>query len=411
MDNFPNCKVCKTGKLKRFLELGDIPPVNAFISEEELPNEKAYPLNLAYCESCLLVQIEDIVPPEKLFSNYLHLSSGSASNIKHLREVADNLNSHFSITQDTKILEIGSNDGTLLSFLKEKTDQVLGVDPAKNLVDMNKEKGVDYIPEFFNTSTAAKILEDKGHYDLIVALNVIPHTPDVVDLLQGVERILSPNGTLVMEGAYALETILKGEFDTIYHEHVYSFSLHSLISTFKQANLKVVGVEKIPTQGGSLRIYAQKMEGSSSVSEAVTNLLKEESEQGLTNPQIYDSVDPKVKEFKKELRKLIDQEKQKGSKLIGLGGPARGVVILNYCGIGIEDIAYLVDDTPLKQGKLTPGVHVPVKSFDSLKTEQNPIFFLLSWNYKDHFITKLKEIFPEFTMIVPFPKLELVKNG
>src|SRR3989344_552646 len=229
------CKVCTTGKLKRFLELGNIPPVNAFLDEREISAEKSYPLNLCYCTSCLLVQLEEIVDPNELFSNYLHLSSSSPGNVNHLSQVADILYSRFKIDRNTKILEIGSNDGTLLSFLKKHTDNVLGVDPAKNLVELSAKINVETLPVFFNTSTVNDIINDKGKFDIVVALNVIPHTPDVVDLLKGVKKILKPMGTLVMEGAYALETILQGEFDTIYHEHVYSFSLHSLISTFQLA--------------------------------------------------------------------------------------------------------------------------------------------------------------------------------
>lgn len=400
------CKVCN-GEIKRFLTLGNIPPVNAFISHQEIINEKAHPLNLAYCASCLLVQIENIVPPENLFSNYLHLSSGSASNISHLKEVAENLNSRFQINNNTKILEIGSNDGTLLAFLKNYTPNILGIDPAENLVKLNKEKGIEMLPKFFNSSTASEIAKTRGTFDIVIALNVIPHTPEVVDLLKGVSMILSPKGILVMEGAYALETILRGEFDTIYHEHVYSFSLHSLISTFRQAGLKIIDVKKIPTQGGSLRIFAKKE--NPFVSPSVDRMLKEEKNQGLIHTEIYESVESKVNNFKDNLKRIIEEEKKSSGKLIGLGAPARGVVILNYCGLGINDIEYLIDDTPLKQGKVAPGVHIPVKSWEALQDYNNQTFLLLSWNYKDHLLSKLKKYIPSCRVIIPFPKLEVKK--
>ena len=218
------CKSCGYESLNRFLELGNIPPVNAFILPEEIESERAYPLNLAYCPNCFLVQLEEIVPPGALFRNYLHLSAGSQTNVNHLQEVADYLSKRFNITNNTKVLEIGSNDGTLLEFLKKYTPNVVGVDPAKNLIRRNEEKGIDYIPEFFTTSTASQIASSRGKFDLIVALNVIPHTPDNIDLLKAARIVLKDSGALVMEGVYALETILNGEFDTIYHEHVYTFS-------------------------------------------------------------------------------------------------------------------------------------------------------------------------------------------
>ena len=405
------CKSCKKGKLKRFLELGEIPPVNSFLDAREIHKEKAYPLNLAYCDSCLLVQLEEIVPPENLFSEYLHLSSASVSNIEHLKKVTQTLNSRFKINKDTKVLEIGSNDGTLLSFLKEHTPKVIGVDPAKNLKAINQEKGIEYFAEFFNSSAAETILKEKGYFDIIIALNVVPHTPNVVNLLEGVYKLLSPRGVFVMEGAYALETILKGEFDTIYHEHVYSFSFNSLISTFKLAKLKVVDVEKIPTQGGSLRVYAQKEEEAKEQSPHVYELMSQEIKEGLTSPKIYEAVKNKVGAFKNELRRIIDNEKRIHGKLIGLGAPARGVVILNYCNLGVDDIDYLVDDTFLKQNKVSPGVHIPVKSWDAIIKDKKTGYFLLSWNYRDYFISRLKEIIPSFKIIIPFPKLEVKKIG
>src|SRR3989344_2029549 len=345
------CRSCGYEGMSRFFEPGNIPPVNAFISPEQIKDEKSYPLNLAYCPNCYLVQLEDIVPPEELFRNYLHLSAGSASNINHLRDVADLLGKKLNINSGKKILEIGSNDGTLLSFFKKYTDNVLGVDPAENLISLNKEKGVDYIADFFNTSTASKIVKNRGKFDLIVALNVIPHTHNNIDLLKAARIVMRDKGMLVMEGVYALETILNGEFDTIYHEHVYTFSLHSLIATFRMAGLTVVDVEKIPTQGGSLRVFAMKDEFANGVSDSVKKILEEEEKTGLADIDAYKKVGPKVEDYKKEVRKIIEEEKTKSGKLIGLGAPARGVVIMNYCNITNNDMEYIVDDTPLKQGK------------------------------------------------------------
>ena len=405
------CRVCQTSELKEFLTLGEMPPVNAFLDYKELYKEKKYPLTLAYCPACFLVQLINIVPSSELFSNYLHLSSASASNINHLREVANIIKERFNITNSTRILEIGSNDGTLLAFLKEYSPYVLGVDPAENLLLFSKEKGVETIPAFFNKVTAMEILNTTGKYDIVVAINIVPHTPDVVSLLEGVEMILNDNGIFIMEGVYALETILRGEFDTIYHEHVYTFSLHSLIATFKQANLIVVDVEKIPQQGGSLRVYAKRREDAKSSSIAVNSLLKEEKELGLATPKLYSTLVSKVEQFKKQLKDVVEHEKNLSGKLIGIGAPARGVVILNYCGINQNDIEYIVDDTPLKQGKITPGVHIPVKSWDVLKPEKKQIFLLLSWNYRDHLLARLKPQFCSSKVIIPFPQLEVTYLG
>lgn len=408
-----SCKACNAPGLKRFLELGLVPPVNAFLYPHEVPFEKKYPLNLAYCPECLLVQLEDVVPPEELFSNYLHLSSGAPSNVTHLKSVAEFLHASFNFNPHTKVLEIGSNDGTLLSFIQQYTPHVLGIDPAQNLVALNKEKGVEMIPAFFNTRTASAILEKKGAYNLIVALNVIPHTPDVVDLLKGVHTLLAPHGSLIMEGAYALETILQGQFDTVYHEHVYCFSLHSLISTFRLAGLEVVDVQQLPTQGSSLRITAQRKKEAQPISPAVHALLKREKDEGLINPSTYDAVGLRVSQFKNQFRQIVDAQKRKGGKLIGIGAPARGVVILNYCGLGPQDIDYIIDDTPLKQGKLTPGVHIPVTSWDALKGANKTNFLLLSWNlnFRENLMNRIKQHSPQSDVLIPFPLLEVFQHG
>src|SRR3989344_2298452 len=370
------CNSCGYEGIVRFLELGEMPPVNAFIGEEEIANEEKYPLNLAYCPHCFLVQLGSIVPPDKLFRNYLHLSAGSESNVKHLKEAADYLKNRFKINKDTKILEIGSNDGTLLSFIKNYTEGVVGVDPAKNLAKLNEEKGINYIAEFFDTKTASKISRELGKFDIIVGLNVIPHTPNNIDLLKGARIVLKDKGVLMMEGVYALETILRGEFDTIYHEHAYTFSLHSLISLFRMAGLSVVDVEKIPTQGGSLRVFAMKDEFAENISESVKNILMEEEKMGLPNPETYEKVGPKVENYRKEMRRVVEEEKLANGKLIGLGAPARGVVIMNYCKIGKNDMEYLIDDTPLKHGKVSPGTHIPVKNWTAINPEEKRTFLL-----------------------------------
>lgn len=405
------CRSCGYQPLNRFLALGDIPPVNAFLETSEIPLEKKYPLNLAYCPHCFLVQLEEIVPPDTLFRNYLHLSSGSGANISHLKEVAELLTKRFNVTKETSILEIGSNDGTLLNFFKAYTPKVIGVDPAKNLEGVNREKGIDYVSEFFDTKTASELVRRRGQIDLIVALNVIPHTPDNIDLLKASRIVLKDSGTLVMEGVYALETILNGEFDTIYHEHVYTFSLHALISTFRMAGFKVVDIERIPTQGGSLRVYAMKEECALPVSNSVNELLRHEERVGLSDPKTYDSVEKKVRNFRADLRKMIEEELALNGKLIGLGAPARGVVIMNYCNLTNREIEYIVDDTSLKHGRVAPGVHIPVKPFSELEKEKNRTFFLLSWNYKESFIERLKKIFPSFRVIIPFPTLQIFEYG
>jgi hypothetical protein len=404
------CRGCDQPHPKRILSLGDIPLVNAFLDADEVAGERCPPLNLARCSRCSLVQLEELVPPQELFCHYLHLSAASAPNREHLKVVVDMLAQRGFIGKDTRLMEIGCNDGTLLGFAKDKVQAVLGVDPAKNLAALNNERGIETIADFFSTRLANEIVNSHGQQDAIVALNVVAHTPSFVDLLQGVEQTLCATGVFMMEAAYVVETILQGQFDTIYHEHVYCFSLHSLMAAMKRANLEIFDVEKIPTQGGSLRVFAHKASDTShAVSDRVGNLLEHEKNLGLGNDATYDVVDHEVQEFRRRLRALIDERKRKDGRLIGLGAPARGIVILNYCQIGKDDLEFIVDDTPLKQGKLAPGMHVPIKSMDAVVNMENKSFLLLAWNYREHMLERLAKTCRNATVIVPFPKLEIIE--
>lgn len=405
------CKVCKNQELDRFLDLGAIPPVNSFLEVSEIPQEKKFPLTLGLCPGCHLVQLEEIVPPDLLFRNYHHLSQASASNLAHIKSVADLIKSRFRVNEQTRVFEIGSNDGSLLEHFKSATQQVLGVDPAENLIPLSRSKGVEVLPLFFSSKVGEELRVSRGEFDIIVGLNVIPHVPEVVDVLKGLKSLLAPRGTLLMEGVYALETILRGEFDTVYHEHVYCFSLHSLINTFRQVGLKVIDVELIPTQGGSLRVFATREENPEPVSERVTAVLERERRLGLTDMSAYSQVTAKAERFKGSLLKIIHNKREQFGPLIGLGAPARGVVILNYCGIGMGDVKFLVDDTPLKHGKHTPGVHIPVMPMSAINKNNDKCFLLLSWNYKDQLLGRLKEIVPRAEVVVPFPELVVETIG
>lgn len=411
MTRTQGCKSCGAPGVKLLFSLGAMPPVNAFLEASVLSREKAYPLDLFYCQSCTLVQLGTTVPPDELFANYLHLSSASWSNIQHLNDVAHMIKERFHVNKNTRILEVGSNDGTLLSRFRGTAGAILGVDPAENLVQLSQKLCVETVATFFSQEVADEIVRSRGLFDVVLALNVVAHTPDFIDLLKAIRTVLASKGVFMMEAAYVLETLLKGEFDTIYHEHLYCFSLHALSVAFKRVGLVIIDVEKIPTQGGSLRVFAQREEDSPTPSESVFKLLQEEKARGLTEPATYEAVASKVEQFKYDLMMRLRDVKAKNGRVVGLGSPARGVVILNYCNIGPDDLAYVIDDTPLKQGKLVPGVHIPVVSWDKLTSDHPRAFLLLSWNYKNEVFEKLQRYVQEATVIVPFPQLKVIEIG
>ena len=409
----PGCAGCGSPDIEQILSLGRMPPVNAFVTEDEAAREKAFPLDLLYCSSCTLVQLKEVPDPKELFVNYLHLSSASRSNVEHLREVAELLRS-FVPSPTARVLEIGSNDGTLLGFVRSWAGEVLGVDPASNLAPVARESGVETLSSFFDHETGKEIAESRGQFDAVVALNVVAHTPRFVSLLAGVREVLRPDGVFVMEAAYALETILKGQFDTIYHEHVYCFSLHALSAAFKKVGLRIVHAEVIATQGCSLRVVGAIERPDVVEDPSVAKLLKLERDCGFTDCRTFQGLEVRAQAYRGELRSALGKLRQEHSHLIGLGAPARGVVVLNYADIGPALLDFIIDDTSLKVGKLTPGTHVPVRRWDELgrlPVGATPAFFLLSWNYRQEIFGKLRAWVPNATILSPFPRLEVVQCG
>lgn len=385
--------------------LGNIPPVNSFLTSEEFVHEKSYPLDLYFCQHCFLVQLGDLVDSKKLFSHYLHMSSASQSNILHLHEVTEILDKRIGLS-NKKILEIGSNDGTLLESLRDRGARVLGVDPAKNLADLCKSKGIEIINDFFLKETADQ-LSLRTPFDIVIALNVLAHTPNFPSLLEGVKKVLAPDGTLIIEAAYVVETILEGQFDTIYHEHVYCFSLHSLSYALKKAGFEVSHAEIISTQGSSLRVFAQHRRENKSASTSAKLLLEMEKQKGYTDSTTYKKAGEKVERFKKNFTSQLHQLVSAHGPLIALGAPARGVVLMNYCHLNLDLVKYVIDDTPLKQGRYMAGTHTPVHSWEILASEKKPPFLLLSWNYKSEILQKLSRYFPDSPVLIPFPEIKI----
>jgi len=399
------CRACNSVDLFQIYDLGDMPPVNAFLPPTK-KEEKKFPLKLLWCKGCCLVQLSEIVEPPDLFEEYRFLTSASSVTVEHMTQLADILNSKLKITKETKILEIGSNDATLLHSLSRFTNKLLGVDPAKNLSPVAAAKGVLQISDFFTEKLSKEIKKEHGYFDLIAALNVVAHTPDVLDLFRAVREVLVEDGTFIIECPYVGDTILKGEFDTVYHEHVYHFSLTSLRELLARSDLKIYDVERVNTQGGSLRIYVSHDRCLIEESPRCRALYEEETRLGFREFSTYNALRNDFLLYKSELLSLV-REKARDKKIIGLGAPARGVVVLNTCNL-LNFLDCVVDDTILKQGKTVPGSYVPVISWEDLDPSE-ACFILLSWNYKDVMLERLKEKKDHAEVIIPFPSLQVVE--
>jgi len=402
-----NCRNCKT-EIIEFFSLGQMPPVNCFLRKEEIINEKKYNLSVGFCPKCYLAQLINIIPPEEIFRNYVYFSSVSKYFLEHCKDVAQNLTKKLNLNKDSLVLEIASNDGAQLQYFKELGIPVLGVDPAKNIAKVANEKGIKTIPEFFNYNFAKKLKEQQNiQADLIFGANVLAHVPEIVDFLRGVKESLKERGTAVFEFPY-MKGLLENKFDTIYHEHVFYYSLIALINLFKTAGLEIYNVEMTPMQGGSLMIFASNP-GVFPITENITNLKKEELESGFDKLETYQKMNENVSKLKNELVNLLEKLKSEGKKIVAYSAPAKGNILLNYFGINANYIDYIVDKTEAKQGLYTPGTHLLVYPPEKIFEEKPDYLLVLCWNLADEVIGQLEDYHNKGgKFIIPIPDIKIL---
>lgn len=406
------CRGCGVRALRPVVSLGAMPLVNAFVPEGAAEvDEVRHPLDVHFCEACALVQLDPIVDPSVMFGHYTFLSSASDSWCAHLRGLADGLVARLGLGATSRVLEIGSNDGTFLTAVRRTTAHVLGVDPARNVAARAEAAGIPTRVDLFDSRVAGEVAREHGRFDLIVALNVVAHTPDFGDLLAGVCDLLAPDGSFVMEAAYVRETILAGAIDTIYHEHVHCFSLLALAGACERAGLRVDDAEVVPVQGGSLRVVARRAAAPGAPSPRVAALLAEERAAGMDRFEAYAGVAARAERLRDGLRAAVRRLAAQGGPLVGLGAPARGVVLLNYCQLGPADLGFVVDDTPLKQGTRVPGRGIPVRPWSAIEPDQDVTALLLSWNYRAEVLGKLRRRTKRARVLIPLPEIEELALG
>ena len=406
------CRFCDKELKNLMIDLGMTPLANAYLDNTSIKKEELfYPLRISVCQNCLLVQlVESVESPKQLFSEYLYFSSFSKTWLNHAEELANNLIKKFSLDERNQITEIASNDGYLLKHFKNSNIPILGIEPAENIAKHAEEQGIKTINKFFGLKTANELKENGYDTDLLIAINVLPHVPNVKDFVAGIKKILKPNGICVIQfSTYMLPFLKDTEFDSIYHEHYSYFSLLSIQKILSSFKLEIFDVDELSIHGGSLRIYLKHIENLKiEIDPKVNNLIKKEIDAGLDLVSTYETFSKRVTESKLKIWDFFITAKQNNKKIVGYGAPAKGNTMLNFCGIGKEIIEYIVDISPHKQGLFLPGTHIPIKKPEIIKETKPDYVVILSWNFKEEIIEQMK-IIREWggKFVVLHPKIEI----
>ncbi len=410
----PVCRSCGENQLQPILALGQMPLANALLTREHLSMpEETFPLDLAFCPHCALMQITETVPPEKLFREYLYFSSFSDTVLQNARMIAARLISAFNLNHDSFVVEVASNDGYLLKNYQEKFIPVLGVEPALNIAKVAEERGIPTISEFFCTELACHLREKYGQADIIHANNVVAHVADLHGVVEGLRILLKPDGVAVIENHYVKDLIDGVEFDSIYHEHLCYYSVTSFQNLFAQHGLTLVDVERLWVHGGSLRVFFQRSDGPCSLEKEgrsrVEALLQDEVGWGVDQVAFYQNFGEKVERLRVELLALLTKIKADGHRIAVYGASAKSATLLNYFGIGAEMLDYVADRSTFKQGKFTPGTHLPILSTTVLLEQQPEYVLLLTWNFTDEILEQQAEYRRRGgKFIIPIPELRVV---
>jgi SAM-dependent methyltransferase len=403
------CRSCGSREGALILDLGLQPLANNLLREEDLAKpEPKFPLRLAVCQSCWLLQILDLIPPVQLFSEYLYFSSFSDLMLRHAQEAAKRYITEFGLNQNSLVIEIASNDGYFLKNFQATGVPSLGIEPAQNIAKVAREKGIDTIVEFFGKELAEKLANERREADLILGNNVFAHAPNTNDFVAGLRTLLKPAGRIILEFPYAADFIEKTEFDTIYHEHVFYFSLTALEPLLERHDLSIFHVERLGIHGGSLRLFAG-VKGAHVRQSSVTNLLQQETQKGIRRLNYYEGFAGRVLAIKRELVSLLQQLKDEGKSLAAYGASAKGSTLLNFFGLGRELLDFAADRSTYKQGRLTPGTHIPIVAPAWLRQKMPNYTLLLTWNFADEILAQQKSYREEGgKFIIPIPQVKVV---
>lgn len=401
-----NCRHCGVLLKNIFLDLGRLPPSNAYLTKDNLHQAEIYfPLKVLVCDQCWLVQTEDHISAEKLFtSQYAYFSSASSSWLTHAKKYVNKMIKELNLNSKSHVIEIASNDGYLLKNFIEAKIPCLGIEPTASTAEVAEKNGIPVLRKFFGKSLAHKLALDGKKADLIIGNNIYAHVPDINDFTIALKEILKKNGTITLEFPHFMNLIEHAQFDTIYHEHFSYLSIYTVCKVFEKAGLRIFNVEKLDTHGGSLRVYGCHIDDIRKTRNTVNLLLQKEKKNGLQKIDTYKNFQLRVDQIKNDLINFLSDQKIKGKKVVGYGAAAKGNTLLNYCGIKEDLLQVIFDAAPSKQGCFMPGSHIPILAPEHLIDSEPDYVLILPWNISREIIMQnviLKEKGTQFLIAVP----------
>lgn len=372
------CRACKSQDMFLYLPLGSHPPANAFPTAAQLAlPEATFPLDTHVCLTCALIQVPDVLPAD-FFEEYVYFPSASATMHRHFAAVAERFRDELVDAPDQLVVDIGCNDGLLLKACKDAGLATLGVDPSKNIAAIARSRGIEVFNEYFTAESAVRIREQHGEARVIVTTNTFNHIDNLHGFMEGVSTLLADHGTFVIEVPQALTCIRDNEFDTVYHEHLSVFSVASVVALGRFFGLKLVDIEELPIHGGSMRLYLRR---GGDATPAVADWLQREHDAGLFDERTYVAHASRVHALRDSLSALLHTLKAAGHRLAGYGAPAKGSTLLNYCNIGPDLLDFLADRNELKQGRYSPGSHIPILAPEAIAERAPDYLLILAWNF------------------------------
>ncbi len=405
----PSCRLCGDKLVEPFLDLGQQPLCESILTQNQLNQmEPFFPLQVYACKNCMLVQLDQYVSPDHIFTEYAYFSSYSDTWLNHSKAYAEMMIERFALGSRSLVVELASNDGYLLQYFAQRGVPVLGIEPAANVAKVAVKKGIPTTVKFFGVKTAEEQIAEGTQADVLVGNNVLAQVPDLHDFVEGMRLLLKADGVITMEFPHLMRLLESNQFDTIYHEHFSYFSLAVVERLFAEHGLRLFDVEELPTHGGSLRIYGCHLADPRAATERLEKLRAQEGIFGLDQMECYTSFAERVKETKWKLLEFMIQAKREGKQIVGYGAPGKGNTLLNYGGIRTDFLDYVVDRNPYKQGKFLPGTHIPIHHPDKLRETRPDLVLILPWNVKAEIMSQISYI-REWggQFIVPIPEVQV----